>query len=119
MITYTWKNIEIQCHHTMYGQSNVAFAGCGTLVATDENGVTSEKELSVGFSTPPNSGYTASSDITKEIAVCRIDPLGLDQLLHPTLDPKANKTILSRGLPASPGAASGKVVFNSEDAVEM
>ena len=57
--------------------------------------------------------------ITKEIAICRIDPLGLDQLLHPTLDPKANKTILSRGLPASPGAASGKVVFNSEDAVEM
>ncbi len=57
--------------------------------------------------------------ISKELAVSRIDPLGLDQLLHPTLDPKANKIILSRGLPASPGAASGKVVFNSEDAVEM
>ena len=57
--------------------------------------------------------------ISKELAVSRIDPLGLDQLLHPTLDPKANKTVLSRGLPASPGAASGKVVFNSDDAVEM
>ena len=57
--------------------------------------------------------------ISKELAVSRIDPLGLDQLLHPTLDPKAEKLILSRGLPASPGAASGKVVFNSEDAVEM
>ena len=43
----------------------------------------------------------------------------LDQLLHPTLDPHADKEIISRGLPASPGAASGKVVFNSEKAVEM
>ena len=57
--------------------------------------------------------------ISKEVAVTRIDPLGLDQLLHPTLDPHANKEIISRGLPASPGAASGKVVFNSEKAVEM
>ena len=57
--------------------------------------------------------------ISKEIAVSRIDALGLDQLLHPTLDPKAKKLIIARGLPASPGAASGKVVFNSEEAVEM
>ena len=57
--------------------------------------------------------------ISKEIAVSRIDALGLDQLLHPTLDPKAEKLIIARGLPASPGAASGKVVFNSEEAVEM
>ena len=57
--------------------------------------------------------------ISKEIAIARIDPLGLDQLLHPTLDPKANKDIISRGLPASPGAACGKVVFNSEEAVDM
>ena len=57
--------------------------------------------------------------ISKEIAVSRIDALGLDQLLHPTLDPKAEKLIFARGLPASPGAASGKVVFNSEEAVEM
>ncbi|MEQ8507452.1 MAG: pyruvate, phosphate dikinase [Rhodospirillaceae bacterium] len=54
--------------------------------------------------------------ITREEAVERIDPAQLDQLLHPTLDPNAKRTILSRGLPASPGAASGKIVFTAEDA---
>lgn len=54
--------------------------------------------------------------ISREEAVSRIDPAQLDQLLHPTLDPKAARTILSRGLPASPGAASGKVVFTAEEA---
>jgi len=49
-------------------------------------------------------------------AVRRIEPLALNQLLHPTLDPKANFTIFGRGLPASPGAASGIVVFNADDA---
>lgn len=57
--------------------------------------------------------------ITKEEAIKRIDPLSLDQLLHPTLDPKAAKTVLCTGLPASPGAASGKVVFTAEDAEKM
>ncbi|MDX2113093.1 MAG: pyruvate, phosphate dikinase [Alphaproteobacteria bacterium] len=57
--------------------------------------------------------------ISKEEALKRIDPLSLDQLLHPTLDPKATKTVLAKGLPASPGAASGKVVFSAEDAEEM
>ena len=57
--------------------------------------------------------------ITKEEAIKRIDPLSLDQLLHPTLDPKAQKTVLTTGLPASPGAASGKVVFTAEDAESM
>ncbi len=56
--------------------------------------------------------------ITPEEALLRIDPKSLDQLLHPTLDPKAKKTTLSKGLPASPGAASGVIVFNPEDAVE-
>lgn len=56
--------------------------------------------------------------ITPEEALLRIDPKSLDQLLHPTLDPKAKKTVLTKGLPASPGAASGVIVFNSEDAVE-
>jgi len=46
----------------------------------------------------------------------RIDPALLDQLLHPTLDPKAKKQVITRGLPASPGAACGKVVFTAEDA---
>ncbi|PPR31115.1 MAG: Pyruvate, phosphate dikinase [Alphaproteobacteria bacterium MarineAlpha9_Bin2] len=55
--------------------------------------------------------------IDKNEALSRINPLGLDQLLHPTLDPQKEKKVLTKGLPASPGAASGKVVFDSEDAV--
>ncbi|HKO08594.1 MAG TPA: pyruvate, phosphate dikinase [Alphaproteobacteria bacterium] len=54
--------------------------------------------------------------ITKAQAVARIDPASLDQLLHPTLDPKAPRTQLARGLPASPGAASGAVVFHAGEA---
>ncbi|MBI1301863.1 MAG: pyruvate, phosphate dikinase [Alphaproteobacteria bacterium] len=54
--------------------------------------------------------------ITQEEALLRIDPQSLDQLLHPTLDPKAERNIISKGLPASPGAASGKVVFTSDEA---
>ncbi len=54
--------------------------------------------------------------ISRKDAIKRIDPSSLDQLLHPTLDPKAPRKILGRGLPASPGAASGKVVFSAEDA---
>jgi pyruvate,orthophosphate dikinase len=54
--------------------------------------------------------------ITKEEAVRRVDPAQLDQILHPTLDPKAPRTVLAKGLPASPGAASGKVVFSADDA---
>ena len=49
-------------------------------------------------------------------AVRRVNPASLDQLLHPTLDPKAPRTVISKGLPASPGAASGTVVFNSDEA---
>ncbi|CAK0758971.1 pyruvate, orthophosphate dikinase [Azospirillaceae bacterium] len=54
--------------------------------------------------------------ITEAEAVSRIEPSSLDQLLHPTLDPKASRTVIGRGLPASPGAASGKVVFTAEEA---
>lgn len=54
--------------------------------------------------------------ISKDEALLRIDPLSLDQLLHPTLDPKAKVKIIAKGLPASPGAASGVVVFSSHDA---
>ncbi len=57
--------------------------------------------------------------ITKQEAVKRVDPASLDQLLHPTLDPKFKKNVLTRGLPASPGAASGKVVFTADKAEEM
>ena len=54
--------------------------------------------------------------ITKEEAVARIDPVALDQLLHPTIDPKAERKVIATGLPASPGAASGEIVFSSEEA---
>ncbi len=54
--------------------------------------------------------------ITRDEAIRRIEPSSLDQLLHPTLDPKAAKTVLARGLPASPGAASGAVVFSADEA---
>jgi pyruvate,orthophosphate dikinase len=54
--------------------------------------------------------------ITKDEAVLRVDPGGLDQLLHPTLDPQAPKRQLARGLAASPGAASGHIVFNADEA---
>ena len=58
----------------------------------------------------------ADGVITREEAVKRIDAAALDQLLHPTLDPKAAKTVLARGLPASPGAASGVIVFTADEA---
>ena len=54
--------------------------------------------------------------ITREEAVLRIDPASLDQLLHPTIDPKAERDLLATGLPASPGAASGEIVFSSDEA---
>ena len=54
--------------------------------------------------------------IGKEEAVARIDPASLDQLLHPTIDPKAERKVIATGLPASPGAASGEIVFTSEEA---
>jgi pyruvate,orthophosphate dikinase len=54
--------------------------------------------------------------IDRTEAVRRVNPAALDQLLHPTLDPKAARTLLSKGLPASPGAASGSVVFSADEA---
>ncbi|WP_156850482.1 pyruvate, phosphate dikinase [Bartonella refiksaydamii] len=54
--------------------------------------------------------------ISREEAVMRIDAKSLDQLLHPTLDPKAARFVVARGLPASPGAATGEIVFTSEEA---
>jgi pyruvate, orthophosphate dikinase len=52
--------------------------------------------------------------ITRDEAVARVDPSALDQLLHPTLDPGAARDVLAKGLPASPGAASGIAVFDSD-----
>ena len=54
--------------------------------------------------------------ISQEEAILRVDPSALDQLLHPTIDPKAERKVLATGLPASPGAASGEVVFSSDEA---
>ncbi len=55
--------------------------------------------------------------ITKEEALLRVSPDQLDQLLHPMIDPKAKIKVLAKGLPASPGAAVGQVVFSAEDAI--
>ena len=57
--------------------------------------------------------------ISKKDAVLRIEPNSLDTLLHPTLDEKSNIEVIAKGLPASPGAASGKVVFSSEEAERL
>ncbi len=57
--------------------------------------------------------------ISHEDAVSRIDPAGLDQLLHPTLDPNAERKIVATGLPASPGAACGEIVFSSDEAEQL
>ncbi|RWO98330.1 MAG: pyruvate, phosphate dikinase [Mesorhizobium sp.] len=57
--------------------------------------------------------------ISKEEAVARIDPASLDQLLHPTIDPEAARDVIGIGLPASPGAATGEIVFSSNDAEEL
>ncbi|RJX67104.1 pyruvate, phosphate dikinase [Tsuneonella suprasediminis] len=54
--------------------------------------------------------------IDEETAVLRVDPMALDQLLHPTLDPNAARDVLTTGLPASPGAASGKIVLDADTA---
>jgi len=56
--------------------------------------------------------------INEKEAVLRVEPSQLDQLLHPSLDPKAPKDVIAKGLPASPGAASGEVVFSADEAEE-
>ena len=57
--------------------------------------------------------------ISQEDALMRVEPSQLDQLLHPILDPRAKVKELARGLPASPGAVSGRIAFTANDAVEM
>jgi pyruvate,orthophosphate dikinase len=57
--------------------------------------------------------------ISRQEAVCRIDPASLDQLLHPTLDPNAGRQVIGSGLPASPGAASGSIVFDADEAEKL
>jgi pyruvate,orthophosphate dikinase len=57
--------------------------------------------------------------ISREEAVSRVDPASLDQLLHPTIDPDAERKVIATGLPASPGAASGEIVFTSDEATRL
>ncbi len=57
--------------------------------------------------------------ISRKDAVARIDPASLDQLLHPTIDPSARRDVIATGLPASPGAASGEIVFSSDEAAKL
>src|SRR5262245_31946301 len=57
--------------------------------------------------------------ISKNDAVMRVDPLALDQLLHPTIDPRAHRRVIATGLPASPGAASGEIVFSPDEAAQL
>ncbi len=57
--------------------------------------------------------------LSEDEALLRVDPQSLDQLLHPTLDPKAERNVLTKGLPASPGAASGKIVFTADEAERL
>jgi pyruvate, orthophosphate dikinase len=54
--------------------------------------------------------------ISREDAITRVEPAALDQMLHPTLDPKVKRAPIATGLPASPGAASGEIVFSADDA---
>ncbi|MEY3259890.1 MAG: pyruvate,phosphate dikinase, partial [Pseudomonadota bacterium] len=61
----------------------------------------------------------ADGMITQEEAILRVEPSALDQLLHPTIDPKAERNVIAQGLPASPGAATGTVVFDSEEAERL
>ena len=57
--------------------------------------------------------------ITKEEAVMRVEPASLDQLLHPTIDPSSPRDLITSGLPASPGAATGRVVFDADEAERL
>jgi len=63
--------------------------------------------------------FTKQGLISRDAALLRIDPAHIDQLLHPMIDPNAKPRVIAKGLPASPGAAVGKVVFNTHKAVSL
>lgn len=63
--------------------------------------------------------YVNEGLLSEDEALLRVDPQSLDQLLHPTLDPKAPRDVITKGLPASPGAACGKIVFSADDAERL
>ncbi|MDP3382916.1 MAG: pyruvate, phosphate dikinase, partial [Phenylobacterium sp.] len=61
----------------------------------------------------------AQGVITQEEAIMRVEPASLDQLLHPTIDPTSERDVIAQGLPASPGAATGKIVFDADEAERL
>ena len=61
----------------------------------------------------------AQGVITHEEAIMRVEPASLDQLLHPTIDPASERDVIAQGLPASPGAATGKIVFDADEAERL
>ncbi len=63
--------------------------------------------------------FASEGLITRKDAIARIDPASLDQLLHPTIDPVAKRDVIATGLPASPGAAAGEIVFSSDEAAKL
>ncbi len=107
---------------TIYQKLEIYFRDMQDIEFTIERGVLYMLQTRNGKRTA-KAGLRMASDmikeklITEQEAVLRIDPAGLDQLLHPALDPKAVRTKLTKGLPASPGAAVGQIVFSSEDVV--
>ncbi len=64
-------------------------------------------------------GMVEEGVISREEAILRVDPSSLDQLLHPTIDPKAQRHVIAAGLPASPGAATGRIVFSADEAERL
>ncbi len=60
--------------------------------------------------------FVKAGSMSEEEALLRVDPLSLDQLLHSTIDPDAKRTVVASGLPASPGAVSGAIIFDAEEA---
>ncbi|WP_305017095.1 hypothetical protein [Mycobacterium tuberculosis] len=78
-------------------------------VICPEQSVTNHIERLIEF--PDALHMVAEGLIDEREAVRRVDPMALDQLLHPTLDPNAERNVLTTGLPASPGAAAGKIVL--------
>ena len=68
MITYTWKNIELQCHKKMYGLTDVVFAITGDFIAS-LNGVEEVKTITVGIGVPNKDNYIVASEVTKDMAI--------------------------------------------------
>jgi len=64
-------------------------------------------------------GMVEEGVISREEAILRVEPSSLDQLLHPTIDPKAQRHVIATGLPASPGAATGRIVFSADEAEQL